>query len=359
MQEYSVEITLNHPDDVLALFGSNERHLKLIENHLEVIIHARTERVQIIGDDHDNVELARLTIQALQVLVGRGMMVNTSDVVTALSMAEKGTIDKFVALYEEEIIKDSNGKAIRVKTLGQKVYVDSVKKHDVVFGIGPAGTGKTFLAVTLAVTALKRGQVKRIVLTRPAVEAGESLGFLPGDLKEKVDPYLRPVYDALYQILGKEQTTRLMERDIIEIAPLAYMRGRTLEDAFVILDEAQNTTIMQMKMFLTRLGFNSKMIINGDTSQIDLPQKVKSGLVDASQKLQHIKAIDFVYFSASDVVRHPVVADIIKAYEHKERGSDMAGAGQNQHDIPRENAQTSGLTSYEVIGELPEDKIDK
>lgn len=359
MQEYSVEITLNHPDDVLALFGSNERHLKLIENHLEVIIHARTERVQIIGDDHDNVELARLTIQALQVLVGRGMMVNTSDVVTALSMAEKGTIDKFVALYEEEIIKDSNGKAIRVKTLGQKVYVDSVKKHDVVFGIGPAGTGKTFLAVTLAVTALKRGQVKRIVLTRPAVEAGESLGFLPGDLKEKVDPYLRPVYDALYQILGKEQTTRLMERDIIEIAPLAYMRGRTLEDAFVILDEAQNTTIMQMKMFLTRLGFNSKMIINGDTSQIDLPQKVKSGLVDASQKLQHIKAIDFVYFSASDVVRHPVVADIIKAYEHKERGGDMPGAGQNQHDIPRENAQTSGLTSYEVIGELPEDKIDK
>ncbi|KKF59567.1 PhoH family protein [Streptococcus uberis] len=359
MQEYSVEITLNHPDDVLALFGSNERHLKLIENHLEVIIHARTERVQIIGDDHDNVELARLTIQALQVLVGRGMMVNTSDVVTALSMAEKGTIDKFVALYEEEIIKDSNGKAIRVKTLGQKVYVDSVKKHDVVFGIGPAGTGKTFLAVTLAVTALKRGQVKRIVLTRPAVEAGESLGFLPGDLKEKVDPYLRPVYDALYQILGKEQTTRLMERDIIEIAPLAYMRGRTLEDAFVILDEAQNTTIMQMKMFLTRLGFNSKMIINGDTSQIDLPQKVKSGLVDASQKLQHIKAIDFVYFSASDVVRHPVVADIIKAYEHKERGGDKAGAGQNQHDIPRENAQTSGLTSYEVIGELPEDKIDK
>lgn len=359
MQEYSVEITLNHPDDVLALFGSNERHLKLIENHLEVIIHARTERVQIIGDDHDNVELARLTIQALQVLVGRGMMVNTSDVVTALSMAEKGTIDKFVALYEEEIIKDNNGKAIRVKTLGQKVYVDSVKKHDVVFGIGPAGTGKTFLAVTLAVTALKRGQVKRIVLTRPAVEAGESLGFLPGDLKEKVDPYLRPVYDALYQILGKEQTTRLMERDIIEIAPLAYMRGRTLEDAFVILDEAQNTTIMQMKMFLTRLGFNSKMIINGDTSQIDLPQKVKSGLVDASQKLQHIKAIDFVYFSASDVIRHPVVADIIKAYEHKERGGDMAGAGMNQHDIPKENAQTSGLTSYEVIGELPEDKIDK
>ena len=315
MQEYSVEITLNHPDDVLSLFGTNERHLKLIEENLNVIIHARTERVQILGDDEESVELARLTIQALLVLVERGMLVNTSDVVAALTMAQDGSIDKFVALYEEEIIKDNSGKPIRVKTLGQKVYVDSIKNHDVVFGIGPAGTGKTFLAVTLAVTALKRGQVKRIVLTRPAVEAGESLGFLPGDLKEKVDPYLRPVYDALYQILGKEQTTRLMEREIIEIAPLAYMRGRTLEDAFVILDEAQNTTIMQMKMFLTRLGFNSKMIVNGDMSQIDLPRRVKSGLIDAMEKLKGIKAIDFVHFSASDVVRHPVVADIINAYE--------------------------------------------
>ena len=315
MQEYSVEITLNHPDDVLSLFGTNERHLKLIEENLNVIIHARTERVQILGDDEESVELARLTIQALLVLVERGMLVNTSDVVAALTMAQDGSIDKFVALYEEEIIKDNSGKPIRVKTLGQKVYVDSIKSHDVVFGIGPAGTGKTFLAVTLAVTALKRGQVKRIVLTRPAVEAGESLGFLPGDLKEKVDPYLRPVYDALYQILGKEQTTRLMEREIIEIAPLAYMRGRTLEDAFVILDEAQNTTIMQMKMFLTRLGFNSKMIVNGDTSQIDLPRNVKSGLIDAQEKLKNISQIDFVHFSAKDVVRHPVVAEIIRAYE--------------------------------------------
>lgn len=318
MQEYSTEITLSHPDDVLALFGSNERHLKLIEDNLGVIIHARTERVQILGGDEDSVELARLTIQVLLILVRRGMLINTSDVVTALSMAQDGSVDKFVALYEEEIIKDNSGKPIRVKTLGQKVYVDSVKSHDVVFGIGPAGTGKTFLAVTLAVTALKRGQVKRIILTRPAVEAGENLGFLPGDLKEKVDPYLRPVYDALYQILGKEQTTRLMERDIIEIAPLAYMRGRTLDDAFVILDEAQNTTIMQMKMFLTRLGFHSKMIINGDTSQIDLPKTVKSGLIDATEKLKHIKQIDFVHFSANDVVRHPVVAEIINAYESEQ-----------------------------------------
>ncbi|WP_192804089.1 PhoH family protein [Streptococcus agalactiae] len=318
MQEYSIEITLQHPDDMMSLFGSNERHLKLIEENLDVIIHARTERVQVLGDSEEAVETARLTIEALLMLVNRGMTVNTSDVVTALSMAQNGSIDKFVALYEEEIIKDSYGKPIRVKTLGQKIYVDSVKNHDVVFGIGPAGTGKTFLAVTLAVTALKRGQVKRIILTRPAVEAGESLGFLPGDLKEKVDPYLRPVYDALYQILGKEQTSRLMEREIIEIAPLAYMRGRTLDDAFVILDEAQNTTIMQMKMFLTRLGFNSKMIVNGDVSQIDLPKNVKSGLIDAVEKLRNIKKIDFIHLSAKDVVRHPVVAEIINAYSDSE-----------------------------------------
>lgn len=348
MQEYSVEITLNHPDDVLSLFGTNERHLKLIEENLNVIIHARTERVQILGDDEKSIELARLTIQALLVLVERGMLVNTSDVVAALTMAQDGSIDKFVALYEEEIIKDNSGKPIRVKTLGQKVYVDSIKSHDVVFGIGPAGTGKTFLAVTLAVTALKRGQVKRIVLTRPAVEAGESLGFLPGDLKEKVDPYLRPVYDALYQILGKEQTTRLMEREIIEIAPLAYMRGRTLEDAFVILDEAQNTTIMQMKMFLTRLGFNSKMIVNGDMSQIDLPRRVKSGLVDAMEKLKGIKAIDFVHFSASDVVRHPVVADIINAYEKDAPKVDFEEKSEETNKVEEETA--SGLTEYPVIG---------
>lgn len=323
MQDYSVDIQLKHPDDLMALFGSNERHLKLIEENTGVVIHARTEVVQILSDDEASLKIARLTIEALLVLVGRGMLVNTSDVVTALTMAQNGTIDKFVALYEEEIIKDNYGKPIRVKTLGQKVYVDSVRNHDVVFGIGPAGTGKTFLAVTLAVTALKRGQVKRIILTRPAVEAGESLGFLPGDLKEKVDPYLRPVYDALYQILGKDQTTRLMEREIIEIAPLAYMRGRTLDDAFVILDEAQNTTIIQMKMFLTRLGFNSKMIVNGDTSQIDLPRNSHSGLLDAIDKLKTIRQIDFVYLSAKDVVRHPVVAEIIRAYENEGKASTI------------------------------------
>ena len=314
MKEHSIDIQLSHPDDLFHLFGSNERHLRLMEEELNVVIHARTEIVQVLGEE-TACEEARQVIQALMVLVNRGMTVGTPDVVTAISMVKNDEVDKFVALYEEEIIKDNTGKPIRVKTLGQKLYVNSVKQHDVTFGIGPAGTGKTFLAVTLAVTALKRGQVKRIILTRPAVEAGESLGFLPGDLKEKVDPYLRPVYDALYQILGKDQTTRLMEREIIEIAPLAYMRGRTLDDAFVILDEAQNTTIMQMKMFLTRLGFNSKMIVNGDISQTDLPRNVKSGLIDAQEKLKNIHQIDFVHFSAKDVVRHPVVAQIIRAYE--------------------------------------------
>ncbi|WP_029179725.1 PhoH family protein [Streptococcus suis] len=335
MLEHSIDIHLKHPDDLFSLFGSNERHLRLMEQELDVVIHARTEKVQVIGQE-EHVEQARLVIQSLLVLVSRGLVINTPDVVTAISMAKNDEIEKFVALYEEEIIKDNYGKPIRVKTLGQKLYVDSVKRHDIVFGIGPAGTGKTFLAVTLAVTALKRGQVKRIVLTRPAVEAGESLGFLPGDLKEKVDPYLRPVYDALYQILGKEQTTRLMEREIIEIAPLAYMRGRTLEDAFVILDEAQNTTIMQMKMFLTRLGFNSKMIVNGDISQIDLPRKVKSGLIDATEKLSNIPQIDFVHFSAKDVVRHPVVAQIINAYEQEALAADSRASFETIGELKKE-----------------------
>jgi phosphate starvation-inducible PhoH-like protein len=203
---------------------------------------------------------------------------------------------------------------LKVILLDRKIYVEAIKKNDVVFGMGPAGTGKTFLAVCLAVAALKNGEVEKIILTRPAVEAGESLGFLPGDLQEKVNPYLRPIYDALYMILGMDHTNRLMERGVIEIAPLAYMRGRTLEECFVILDEAQNTTKSQMKMFLTRLGNRSKMVINGDQSQIDLPRGVESGLVHANSILRDIQKIKFVEFSVTDVVRHPVVADIINAY---------------------------------------------
>ncbi|MDG4970323.1 PhoH family protein [Lactococcus lactis] len=310
----SIEFKLENPEDASLLFGVQDKYLKLVESQLGVEINYRGETVQIVSEDELTRERARKALQALQVLVGRGVPVHASDVIIAIKMVLNDDIENFTALYEVELTKDAVGKSIRLKNLIQKTYVDSVKHHDIVFGIGPAGTGKTFLAVVMAVQALRNGQVKRIILTRPAVEAGESLGFLPGDLQEKVDPYLRPVYDALFQILGKTATERMMERGIIEIAPLAYMRGRTLDDAFVILDEAQNTTTMQMKMFLTRLGFNSKMIVNGDISQIDLPNKVKSGLIDAKDKLSHVKSIDFVYFMAKDVVRHPVVAEIIKAY---------------------------------------------
>ncbi|QPS95633.1 PhoH family protein [Lactococcus lactis] len=310
----SIEFKLENPEDASLLFGVQDKYLKLVESQLGVEINYRGETVQIVSEDELTRERARKALQALQVLVGRGVPVHASDVIIAIKMVLNDDIENFTALYEVELTKDAAGKSIRLKNLIQKTYVDSVKHHDIVFGIGPAGTGKTFLAVVMAVQALRNGQVKRIILTRPAVEAGESLGFLPGDLQEKVDPYLRPVYDALFQILGKTATERMMERGIIEIAPLAYMRGRTLDDAFVILDEAQNTTTMQMKMFLTRLGFNSKMIVNGDISQIDLHNKVKSGLIDAKDKLSHVKSIDFVYFMAKDVVRHPVVAEIIKAY---------------------------------------------
>lgn len=309
-----LDLRFDQSTDLGLLFGSHDKHLKVIEDNLEVIIRTRGEMIQIEGDTLA-VDDAKQVIDALVELIHRGIPIHTPDVVTALNLLKNGRLDQFVALYEQELLKDRSGKVIRVKNRGQHRYIDAVKTHDVVFGIGPAGTGKTFLAVVLAILALKRGEVQRIILTRPAVEAGESLGFLPGDLKEKVDPYLRPVYDALHQIFGVEHTTRLIERGVIEIAPLAYMRGRTLEDAFVILDEAQNTTISQMKMFLTRLGFQSKMIINGDTSQIDLPKGVVSGLMHAEKTLKHIPQIAFVHFEASDVVRHPVVAQIIQAYE--------------------------------------------
>jgi len=310
----SIEFKIENPEDTSLLFGVQDKFLKLVEAQMGVEINYRGEMVQIFSTDEQQGENARKVLQALQVLVRRGVPVQTSDVIIAIKMVLNDDIENFTSLYEIELTKDAYGKPIRLKNLVQKTYVDAVKYHDIVFGIGPAGTGKTFLAVVMAVQALRNGVVKRIILTRRAVEAGESLGFLPGDLQEKVDPYLRPVYDALFQILGKSATERMMERGIIEIAPLAYMRGRTLDDAFVILDEAQNTTTMQMKMFLTRLGFNSKMIVNGDSSQIDLPGKVKSGLIDAKEKLSSVKAIDFVYFTAKDVVRHPVVAEIIKAY---------------------------------------------
>lgn len=295
--------------------------MQLLAENYDLSITDTGNEIVISGEDNSKVKLVNEILHELDKVVSTGVNISAPDVVSAMKMADKGTTEYFSELYKEILIRDAKGKPIRVKNMGQKNYVEAINKSDVVFGIGPAGTGKTFLAVVCAIAAFKRGEVSRIVLTRPAVEAGESLGFLPGDLKEKVDPYLRPIYDSLYAILGTNTTDRLMERGTIEVAPLAYMRGRTLDDAFVILDEAQNTTDAQMKMFLTRLGFNSKMIVNGDMTQVDLPGRQKSGLLDAKEILKGIDQIKFINFTSADVVRHPVVAKIINAYEKKGIGN--------------------------------------
>ncbi|QTM99865.1 AAA family ATPase [Sediminibacillus dalangtanensis] len=312
----TIDLQLENPNEALTLFGTEDRHLKQIEQHLNVSIVTRGEQVSVSGSP-DDIQFIEEILLALLHIVRKGLTITERDVVYAVDLAKKGKIDQFETLFEDEITKNAKGKSIRVKTLGQRNYVNAIKSNDLVFGIGPAGTGKTYLAVVMAVTALKKGLVKKIILTRPAVEAGESLGFLPGDLKEKVDPYLRPLYDALHDVLGNEHTLRLIERGTIEIAPLAYMRGRTLDDAFVILDEAQNTTPAQMKMFLTRLGFGSKMVITGDITQVDLPMGVTSGLKAVEARLSSIKGIAFMYLKQSDVVRHPLVQKIIDAYEEE------------------------------------------
>lgn len=312
-----IDLQLEGANEALALFGTNDKHLKQIEALLEVDIISRGESIRVSGEDHA-VQLVQEILLTMLTVIRKSQTISERDVVYAVELAKKGEIKQFETLFEDEITKNYKGKSIRVKTLGQKQYIQAIKSKDLVFGIGPAGTGKTYLAVVMAVHALKNGFVKRIILTRPAVEAGESLGFLPGDLKEKVDPYLRPLYDALHDVLGTEHTARLIERETIEIAPLAYMRGRTLDDAFVILDEAQNTTPAQMKMFLTRLGFGSKMIITGDMTQIDLPKGITSGLQTAERLLSQVEGLSFVHLKAADVVRHPLVQKIIHAYESGE-----------------------------------------
>jgi len=305
---------LDNPNEAIALFGNQDTHLKRIEELLNVSIVTRGETV-LVSTDSDKHELVEEILKGLLQVIRKGISISERDVAYAVQLALEEKMDQFIDLYEEEITKNARGKSIRIKTLGQRHYINAIKRNDLVFGIGPAGTGKTYLAVVMAVTALKNGRVKKIILTRPAVEAGESLGFLPGDLKEKVDPYLRPLYDALHDVLGQEHTVRMIERGTIEIAPLAYMRGRTLDDAFVILDEAQNTTPAQMKMFLTRLGFGSKMVITGDITQVDLPRGVTSGLSVSQQILKEVKGISHIYLEQSDVVRHPLVQQIIKAFE--------------------------------------------
>lgn len=307
LEAYNIEQLVN-------LSGVKDENLEVLEDHFQVEISLRGDEMTLVGEK-ENIEKTKKVIFSLLKLIVSGVSISRRDVVYAQKLVEKDKLDQLSELYHIKIARTYNGKLIYPKTLGQKSYYYALKNNDVVFGIGPAGTGKTYLAVVFAVAALKNNEVKKIILTRPAVEAGESLGFLPGDLKEKVDPYLRPLYDALHDMLGVEQTEKLIEKGVIEIAPLAYMRGRTLEDAYVILDEAQNTTDNQMKMFLTRLGFRSKMIVTGDISQIDLPRNTTSGLVRALNILEGVKGISFIHLSAMDVVRHPVVQRIIERYD--------------------------------------------
>ncbi|WDF83785.1 PhoH family protein [Lacticaseibacillus pabuli] len=309
---------LSDSNEMIGLVGVNNHNLDVIAGELGVTLNPHGDQIRIDGDSKHG-SMAYQVLTKLSELQRTGVKLAEQDVLSAAKMAQKGTLEYFLDFYSQSIIKDAKGEPIRVKNFGQRQYVNAIQHNAITFGIGPAGTGKTYLAVVMAVAALKAGEVDRIIVTRPAVEAGESLGFLPGDLKEKVDPYLRPIYDALHAVLGTEHTARLMERGVIEIAPLAYMRGRTLDSAFAILDEAQNTTPEQMKMFLTRLGFNSKMIVNGDISQIDLPSKKRSGLVQVQRILKGVNHIEFIYFSADDVVRNPVVASIIAAYDVVEK----------------------------------------
>lgn len=314
MIESSIEI--HDMEKIMSLFGNFDENLKLIEEEFNVDIIVREGEVKIIGEAR-SVHMVRKTLDILLKMQNEGETITSHSVSYTMELVKEGEESRSEEL-SDVIIMTARGRAVKCKTIGQKKYVDAIHNNDVVFGIGPAGTGKTYLAMAMAVKAFKNREVNRIILTRPAVEAGEKLGFLPGDLQNKVDPYLRPLYDALYDIMGVETYQKNMERGVIEVAPLAYMRGRTLDDSYVILDEAQNTSPEQMKMFLTRLGFGSKAIITGDITQIDLPRGKFSGLKEAAEILKNIKGIEFVYFHEKDVVRHRLVRDIIKAYERFE-----------------------------------------
>jgi len=302
-------------DFLLKLFGTLDTNLEILENAFSVSIINRGDSIKISGDKESSVSMATKAIEQLEKLSKLNETIDENSLNYVISMVKEQREEELSAIYSSCICLTNKGKPIKAKTVGQQRYVDAIKNNTIVFGVGPAGTGKTFLAVAMAVSALKAKEISRIVLTRPAVEAGEKLGFLPGDLQSKIDPYLRPLYDALGEMLGGESFSRFLEKGIIEIAPLAYMRGRTLDDAFIILDEAQNTTPEQMKMFLTRLGNNSKAIVTGDVTQIDLPFIKKSGLVEAIDILNDISGISIFKFSHKDVVRHPLVQKIILAYE--------------------------------------------
>ena len=299
---------------ILPVFGQFDANIKKIEKACGVSIVNRGDDVKISGEEKD-VHKAWNILHSLVALVKKGEEITEQNLEYFISSAEETDLRELEKMYDDLICITVNGRPLKPKTLGQKKYVDLIKNNTIVFGIGPAGTGKTYLAMAMAITAFKNNEVNRIILTRPAIEAGEKLGFLPGDLQQKVDPYLRPLYDGLFDMLGAETYERLVEKQIIEVAPLAYMRGRTLDDSFIILDEAQNTTPEQMKMFLTRMGVGSKVVVTGDVTQIDLPDRTRSGLVDALHILKNVDGIAQCYFTEKDVVRHRLVQEIIKAYE--------------------------------------------
>ena len=319
-----VEKRLIHFEDqdyTRELFGELDKNIKLIETTFNIDVVSRKDEIQIIGDKKTTLIVENLINKLVEIIKKQGKLTE-QEILYTIELVMKGQEEQISELLDDIICITANGKALKPKTLGQKRYINAIRSNDIVFGIGPAGTGKTYLAMAMAVKAFKNKEVDRIILTRPAVEAGENLGFLPGDLREKVDPYLRPLFDALFDILGIETYTKYIERGLIEVAPLAYMRGRTLDSAFVILDEAQNTTEEQMKMFLTRLGISSKAIITGDITQIDLPKGKNSGLKSVQHILNDVEGIDFVYLDSKDVVRHQLVQRIIEAYERKDKDSE-------------------------------------
>jgi len=309
-------LELNNNHSAVSIVGQHNQNINWIEKEFEVEIIARGNLIKVSGQESEVKKVINLIKQLDEIIKEKGSL-TTQELEYAIELAQEEDFS-LQDIYSDVVQVTASGEKIRPKTIGQKIYIDALRDKDIVFGVGPAGTGKTFLAVVMAVNALMSEQVKRIILTRPAIEAGENLGFLPGDLQEKVDPYLRPLYDSLYDILGTGKVNQLLEKEIIEIAPLAYMRGRTLKNSFVILDEAQNTKSEQMKMFLTRLGPNSKAVINGDITQIDLPNRHTSGLVEAEKFLSKIEGISFVYLTNRDVVRHRLVRDIIEAYDQEE-----------------------------------------
>ena len=299
---------------MIAIFGQYDSNIKKIEQVCGVQIVNRGDDIKIIGEENE-VIYAENILHSLEVLAKKGEEITEQNVLYLLQAKEEGNLKEIEKVYNDFICMTMNGRPIRPKTLGQKKYIDLIKKNTVIFGVGPAGTGKTYLAMAMAITAFKNEEVNRIILTRPAIEAGEKLGFLPGDLQQKVDPYLRPLYDALHEIMGADTFMKNMEKGLIEVAPLAYMRGRTLDNAFIVLDEAQNTTPEQMKMFLTRIGYGSKAVITGDLTQIDLAEGKHSGLLEATKILSGIEDIGIITLTNKDVVRHPLVQKIIQAYE--------------------------------------------